>query len=99
MTDSETPAPKAKKQVTPEQLAARRASRFVARALARADGKAGDKDFKARWTAKKADYTAEARKLVRAMTKEGVTLSVAEGAKAGKRGKGKKAGAADATEG
>lgn len=102
MTDTETPAPKAKKQATPEQQAARRASRLVARALARAEGKPGDKDFKTRWTAKKADYAAEARKLVRALTKEGVVLSVSEGAKkgkAGKGGKGKKAAAAQPAEG
>ena len=91
MTDTETPAPKPKKQATPEQQAARKASRFVARALARTDGKAGEKDFKTRWASKKADYTAEARKLVRALTKEGVALSVTEGAKKGKGGKGKKA--------
>ncbi|WP_375287430.1 hypothetical protein [Sphingomonas sp.] len=93
MTDTETaaPAPKPKKPATPEQQAARKASRFVARALARADGKPGDKEFKTRWASKKADYTTEARKLVRALTKEGVALSVTEGAKKGKGGKGKKA--------
>jgi hypothetical protein len=88
MTDTETPAPKAKKPATAEQAAARKATRLVARALARAEGKDGEGDFKTLWETKKTDYAIQARKLVRALTKEGVALSVAEGGrKKGKRGK------------
>lgn len=88
MTDTAAEAPKVKKPATPEQAAARQATRSVARALARLEGKPGDDDFKARWNEKKADYTTEARKLVRALTKEGITLAAGEGGRGKGKGKG-----------
>lgn len=97
MTDTE--AAKPKKQVTPEQQAARKATRSVARALARTESKAGETEFKATWDEKKSHYTGEARKLVRALAREGLTITAAEGGKLKGKGKGgKKARGGDAAD-
>lgn len=93
MTDIE--AAKPKKQATPEQLAARKTTRSVARALARTESKAGETEFKATWDAKKAHYTTEARKLVRAFAREGLAVTAAESGKVKGKGKGGKKGKGD----
>ena len=79
MTDTEATAPKAKAEKTPEQEAQRQATRVLAKALSRMeDGTPEEK--KARLTENKAKYAADARKLIKSLTKEGVTFSVNEAA-------------------
>lgn len=98
MTDTEATDPKA--EATPEQKAQRHAARVIARALSKLE-QGTPEEQKERWTENKTKYTGEARKLVRAMTKDGLTLQLDEtktakakrGPGGGKRGK--KAGAGD----
>ena len=77
MTDTEATAPKPEK--TPEQEAQRQATRVLAKALSRIeDGTPEEK--KARLTDNKAKYSGDARKLIKALTKEGIAFSVNEAA-------------------
>ncbi len=77
MTDTEATAAKAEK--TPEQEAQRQATRVLAKALSRMeDGTPEEK--KARLTENKAKYSADARKLIKSLTKEGISFSVNEAA-------------------
>lgn len=94
MTDTETPKPK--KTRTPEQKAAAMSTRSVARALARMEGKATPAELKTRWEEKKKDYTAQAKKLVKALARESIELTVVPRPKKakGEKAKGKESEAA-----
>ena len=105
MTDTEATADTAegtadKAEATPEQKAQRQAARTIARALSKLE-EGTPEEQKARWSEKKTEYGTQARRLVRALVKDGITFKVDEDApKKGKRGggkKGKKAGGAGET--
>ena len=92
MTDTEATATTAEK--TPAQKAQRHAVRVIARALSKLE-EGTPEEVKARWADNKDKYTSEARKVARALTKDGITFQLDEentlqakrGGGAGKRGK------------
>ena len=98
MTDTEATA--AKPEKTPEQEAQRQATRARAKALSRIeDGTPEEK--KARLSENKTKYSGDARKLIKAMTKDGISFSVEDAAsKANSKAKraARKAGKGDAAE-
>lgn len=73
MTDTEATAAKAEK--TPEQEAQRHATRILARALSKLE-EGTPEEQKARRSENKAKYSANSRKLIKALTKEGISFSV-----------------------
>lgn len=82
MTDTAATAPKPEK--TPEQEAQRHVARVLSRALSKLeDGTPEEK--KARMSENKTKYSGDARKLVKALTKEGISFSVDEAASKTKR--------------
>ncbi len=98
MTDTEATAPEAKAEKTPEQEAQRHATRVLAKALSRLeDGTSEEK--KARFTENKTKYSGDARKLVKALTKEGVSFSVDETATSKAKRTARKAAKSEAAEG
>lgn len=89
MTDTEATATTAEK--TPAQKAQRHAVRVIARALSKLEEGTPD-EVKARWADNKDKYTSEARKVARALNKDGITFQLDEentmqAKRAGKRGK------------
>ena len=98
MTDTEATAPKAKAEKTPEQEAQRQATRMLAKALSRLeDGTPVEK--KARLTENKTKYSADARKLVKALTKEGISFTVNEAATTKAKRSARKAAKSESAEG
>ena len=89
MTDTEAKPGKAEK--TPEQKAKTYATRSVAKALSKL-GEGTPEELKARWNDNMTNYMIEARKVIRALGKAGVTLQVDEerAAKANRGGAGKR---------
>lgn len=76
MTDTEVKAPKP--ESTPEQKMQRQVSRTLAKALSKLEGKGTPEETKARWSEGKTKFTADARKLVKALTREGISFQVNE---------------------
>lgn len=76
MTDTEATADKP--EATPEQAAQRASIKAMARALMKLEGNGSREELKARWDEGKSKYTGDARKLVKALARDGVTLTVNE---------------------
>ncbi len=95
MTDTEATAPKQKAEKTPEQEAQRHVTRVLAKALSRMEEGTAEEQ-KARLTENKAKYTADARKLVKALTKDGVSFTVNDAETSKAKRAAKKAAQSDA---
>lgn len=74
MTDTEATADKP--ESTPEQAAHRATIKALSRALMKLEGKGSREELKARWDEGKTKYTGDARALVKALAREGVTFTV-----------------------
>jgi hypothetical protein len=93
MTDTAATAP----EKTPEQKANTHAIRAIARAFSKFE-EGSPEEVKARWTENKGTYTSQARKIVRALGRDGITLQLDETqTRKAKRSAGKK-DAADTAE-
>lgn len=71
MTDTEATA---KKAISPERKEQNKTTRLLARSMARLDHDGTREEFAAKWEESKTEYLAEAKKLTKALAREGVTL-------------------------
>lgn len=97
MTDTAATAPK--KTKSPEKLAKSKAERLIARALPTLEGEATNEDMKARREAGKAKYEADAKAIVKALTKGGMTFQYNEADSAKTKRVARKASKAESAEG
>lgn len=73
MTDTEANAPQEKREKTPEQEANRQATRALAKALSRLEGGTPEEQ-RTRRSENKDKYSSDAKALVKALTKEGISF-------------------------